>query len=130
MNSNNRNLPIRFGVKTLDRLISPRASDITEELNEETWTASLIGPDGCGKSILGLHLASTYWNDTRHLPNRPKVIYVSTDLSLEQAQRQWRNFGLDYPTWREAAIDAAYDCRDRSVPLFDLEKGNAQIAKN
>lgn len=126
----NRNLPLRFGIDSLDELIS-KSADVANTEYKESWTAAVIGPDGCGKSILGLHLASTYWEDSNKSgPGSPRVIYASTDLSYEQALRQWKNFGLDFPTFRKEAVDAAYDNRSRELAAdFTPESSQLQLIK-
>jgi len=111
-------IPLRFGVPTLDELINPFQASAS---HTGRWTAAIVGPDGCGKSILSLHLASNYWllncKDRaweRESTICPRIIYVSTDLSHEQALVQWQNFGLDYPANRSEALKAAYEMRDRT----------------
>ena len=129
-----RKLPLRFGIASLDRLIDPDQAGSESKHSiaaKATWTAAIVGPDGCGKSILALHLASTYWHDLALTygqetdQNPPRVIYVSTDLSHEQASTQWKGFGLDFPSWRELAVSAAYENCDRTSKHFEPE--NTQL---
>src|SRR5687768_8131983 len=72
-----------------------------------TTSVCIVGPTGTGKSIFALHLASTYLTDCRAEKERankkgkdlslPTVLYVSTDLTHNMAQRAWSNFALDRP---------------------------------
>lgn len=58
----------------------------------------IAGPDGTGKSILAMHLASAYRADTLPImsdaKSAPKIIYVSTDIGHVKASNAWRSFGL------------------------------------
>lgn len=131
-------LPLEFGVPGLDKLIDPRDEQKSANANNVRWTAAIVGPDGCGKSILSLHLASTYW-DINCNPEKiaegtpedpqtaPKVIYVSTDLSYGQAEAQWKNFGLGYPRERKEAIRAAYSLS--KLPKQDWKKLTLSVLK-
>ena len=137
--------PLSFGIPTLDDLIDPRrrtragtvktngetsSSDTTQpdgatqtdgasETKNPNWQMALVGPDGVGKSILALHLASHYLatqpTPDRPNPTLPKVLYFSTDLSALQAQSTWRNFWLSHPHCRAAMLDYAYP--DLRIPL-------------
>src|SRR5690348_210392 len=119
------NLPLDFGIRGLTTLMQPAAVKLSATPPAATWTAAIVGPDGCGKSILALHLASRYWRDhcepsfrpsqaaQEILERTPRVIYVSTDLSHEQASGQWHSFGLDHPRHRDLALAAAYDNEPR-----------------
>lgn len=68
-----------------------------------TTSVCIIGPTGTGKSIFGLHMASTYLADCMAEKERkpaqeiPSILYVSTDLTYNMAQRAWSNFALNYP---------------------------------
>jgi KaiC/GvpD/RAD55 family RecA-like ATPase len=116
---------LRFGIPSLDHLFGkihpevedpkpkPRQDDVeTDELQYEperhgihltddgSASICIIGPDGTGKSVLGLHLASSYMSDCITQGSAkpalvPRVLYVSTDLKFEMAQKMWRNFALD-----------------------------------
>lgn len=57
------------------------------------FVSCIVGPDGVGKSILGLSAASCYAaiSPSRH------VIYASTDLNFDQAETTWDHFGLATP---------------------------------
>jgi predicted NACHT family NTPase len=95
--------PFQFGINTLDELINinTSASDYLDS-EQGLWTASIQGPDGCGKSILSLHLASKYWlnNQDKPIENKPRIVYISTDLAYHQAKKQWEAFGLGHPKER------------------------------
>lgn len=102
-------IPLRFDIKGLDDLISPQPQLDQSDAANHTWTAAIQGPDGCGKSLLGLHLASHYWHSHRTSSTpRPSIIYVSTDLSFHQANSQWEGFGLDQPALRNEQITGHY----------------------
>jgi KaiC/GvpD/RAD55 family RecA-like ATPase len=114
---------IRFGIHSLDELLGIPSEKsegkshpgiylplIGEEGNEKgdfTTSVCLIGPDGTGKSIFGLHMASTYLADC--IASRakdpkeelPAVLYVSTDFTFNMANRVWRKFALNYPFSRK-----------------------------
>lgn len=57
----------------------------------------IIGPDGVGKSVFALHLASRYSAECQRRKVKPLVFYISTDLNHEIAKEMWRNFGLGTP---------------------------------
>jgi KaiC/GvpD/RAD55 family RecA-like ATPase len=98
----------RFGISALDLFMK---TDERRVIGTTALTGCVIGPDGCGKSLLAMHVASTYWSDVwaQNQEVRPCVIYVSTDFSFEQADRAWMDFGLDFPVRREESIKKAYD---------------------
>jgi KaiC/GvpD/RAD55 family RecA-like ATPase len=87
-----------------------------------TTSVCIIGPNGAGKSIFGLHMASRYLADClaehqkalaaaiakdqkqtakRWHSRLPSVLYVSTDLTNDMAQKAWKNFALNYPFSRQ-----------------------------
>lgn len=92
---------LRFGIRSLDQIINNNGHDDPggiSILGNQSTSISIIGPDGTGKSILGLHLASHYLYDQRIFSPPPIVLYVSTDLSHVMAkERTWEPFALDYP---------------------------------
>ncbi|HEY6390100.1 MAG TPA: hypothetical protein VIX89_02410 [Bryobacteraceae bacterium] len=104
---------LRFGIPALDDLfgsysLSHRADGIPVSTDKDQARLTIIGPAGSGKSILALHLASRYaadvftrWTRAGCKGTPPKVIYVSTDLTLEKAQAMWEAFRLDRPNLRE-----------------------------
>ncbi len=104
---------LAFGIPSLDRLIGigdskgegtdrDRAGYALEtfETGNESATFCIVGPDGTGKSVLALHLASEYWRRTHTQETGPRIIYASTDLAYERATRIWRRFWLDRPQSR------------------------------
>ena len=106
---------LRFGIPSLDELFGGKdpikeAHGIllpggNRELRSSNSVSICIsGPDGTGKSVLGLHLASRYLADCYGERSEgkplPKVLYVSTDLKFKMAEKMWVNFGLDYPNNR------------------------------
>lgn len=138
---------LRFGIQSLDRLIGtvklktgdevtygidvsePEDSDRDPSTNGAgrlvlpiTSSICLAGPDGTGKSVLSLHLASRYLTDcllecvetgrTDDCPNL-KVLYISTDLTYKMALKGWKDFALDRPM-------------ERKEPLVDLKEGRKQ----
>ncbi len=96
--------PLRFGIIELDKLLSRSSSISIDEFGgidvqkDERTSVCILGPDGCGKSILALHLASSYRASTKDQPIR--VIYFSTDLSFKRANQTWLDFGLGKPKKR------------------------------
>ena len=100
--SESDSLHLEFGILELDRLISspergkPRRGGIKVDKIGEKYEGSsicILGPDGTGKSILAMHLASQYLYS--NLSNSPRVLYFSTDLSYARAKATWDAFGLD-----------------------------------
>lgn len=108
--STNDGIPFEFGIDGLDDLIAPKNDTVLPA--NGVWTAAIVGPDGCGKSLLALHLASNYWQRTSTSGIRPHVLYISTDLSHDQAAQHWGTFGLDFPRWRRERLKSAYECSD------------------
>src|SRR5438105_2782383 len=101
---------LRFGIPSLERLFGTRQErhDETQSPPDEYGirlsddlapsSISIIGPDGTGKSVLGLHLASRYIADHwMSSEKKPKILYISTDLTHSMAERMWENFALDRP---------------------------------
>jgi len=108
---------LRFGIPSLDRIINNRSDDPDgiPIVDEQSTSVSIIGPDGVGKSVLGLHLAAHYLFDHRSSFPSPMVLYVSTDLSHSMAnKRTWIPFALDIPGKRKVPFD---DVRSPSVQL-------------
>jgi KaiC/GvpD/RAD55 family RecA-like ATPase len=128
---------LRFGIPSLDLLFGAHREAVAEDSTRQTVRAErgqgilvpggkdqdsrrgsvsicISGPDGTGKSILGLHLASRYladcyarerWVAVRKFPRDkqivlPRILYVSTDLKFKMAEKMWLNFGLDVPNQR------------------------------
>ncbi|MFO0847834.1 MAG: hypothetical protein U0871_04625 [Gemmataceae bacterium] len=73
---------------------------------QEATSVCIVGPDGTGKSLLALHLVSDYWRRTWNRTNgeRPKVLYASTDLSIDRADIVWRTFWLNRPVGRRRLL--------------------------
>ena len=88
-------ISLKFGIDPLDQFFQQPDDD---SLNQKNWTGVIMGPDGCGKSLLALHMAAEYWRN--HRGPKPFVIYVSTDFSHGQANQAWAQFGLGSPAER------------------------------
>ncbi len=104
---------LAFGIPSLDELLGhPAARDeafssadfgfVLGE-REKSTSLCLIGPDGTGKSVLALHLASQYAATTLHGSTR--ILYASTDLSFTKAREIWTGFVLDRPFYRHDALE-------------------------
>lgn len=119
---------LRFGILSLDELFGvpseeshgrvpngiylPAVKDGIPAVDEArrkglpTTSVCIVGPTGTGKSIFALHMASTYLADCRAEQSRkpdvdlPTVLYVSTDLTHNMAERAWANFALNRPGQR------------------------------
>ena len=124
---------LRFGITSLDELFGvpsetsrhglpagiylPPVADGDADTATPTTSVCIAGPTGTGKSIFALHMASTYLADCRieqaRMPKSlqqlslPTVLYVSTDLTHNMAQRAWANFSLDLPTYRREPFVAS-----------------------
>ena len=99
---------LRFGIPSFDTLFSAfgppskevdvNAHGIQLPSRDAASSICLIGPDGTGKSVFALHLASRYLADCVAKKEKlPLVLYVSTDLTFEVAEKMWENFALDRP---------------------------------
>lgn len=104
---------LRFGIPSLDILLgrrdeqSKKSDDFgiilnpkpqpdaqpAEDVRYSSLSVCVAGPSGTAKSLLALHLASRYAADT-YLDQNTSVMYASTDLSVEQARRTWKEFDL------------------------------------
>src|SRR6267154_6887847 len=132
---------IRFGIRSLDRLIGTVDGDkrlygigLSEPTqikdNKRTsdglpMTASvcLSGPDGSGKSVFSLHMASHYLGDClseclsstarKRNCSVPRVLYISTDLTYKMALKGWDQFALNLPI-------------ERREPLVELREGRKE----
>jgi KaiC/GvpD/RAD55 family RecA-like ATPase len=104
-----KNIPFGFGISDLDRLF-----EISSKLNVRQWSCAITGGNGSGKSILALHVAANYLANARANISMdppvklPRVIYVSSDLSFEQAGAIWEGFGLDFMKARKVILEKAY----------------------
>ena len=68
---------LRFGIPNLDRLIGRPFEykwGLKLEKPDNPVTICIIGPDGTGKSLFGLHLASRYAADLVHVDSGSKVL--------------------------------------------------------
>jgi len=112
MESNAQPRNIQFGIPSLDELLGATVIDnvatygitiLPSTGKYLTTSLCLLGPDGTGKSVLGLHLASRYCAD---FGAGCKVLYASMDLSYARALETWEKFGLNRPNRRQ-------------IPFFD-----------
>ncbi len=112
---------LRFGIPSLDKLVGSHGKDdygilltSNDENKKDMDDATgicLMGPDGTGKSVFALHLASQYLADC--LGERaagdqielPKIYYISTDLNEDKAKRIWSNFALNRPFDRKVPFE-------------------------
>lgn len=130
---------LRFGIQSLDRLIGsigedehrkygidlsqptePDDKSSTKDREEISSSICLAGPDGTGKSVFSLHLASHYLADCLSDGTKaaerdcPKVIYISTDLTYTIALRGWNSFDLNRPFKRhEPLVELREGWKDR-----------------
>jgi KaiC/GvpD/RAD55 family RecA-like ATPase len=113
---------LRFGIPSLDKLIGRDDRNYGFDLSRKEPTKDstglcVIGPDGTGKSVFALHLASQYLADcfvertlSPHSPllKLPQILYISTDLSYGKATKTWKHFGLDKPFARTSPFEEVY----------------------
>ena len=93
---------ISFGLASIDSLIDPYS--LAYQVDDDSpLVGCIVGPDGVGKSILGLTAASLY-AATNYESTDVRVIYASTDLNIVQADASWKHFGLDLPKERRNKI--------------------------
>lgn len=132
---------LAFGIPSLDELLGhPNAKDynpeqfgIILESKKESTSLCLIGPDGTGKSVLAMHLASNYASqatDSEDKTSQTRILYVSTDLSYARAKATWENFALDDPKGRiEAVRNIIPPGRARTpFPRIGGGKGELEVA--
>lgn len=124
-------ISLLFGVPELDRMLDLKRGHFYQENSRQRdhdrlASIALLGPDGTGKSVFALHLVSRYYADTYALTNRPKILYVSTDLRYEKAKTVWTNFALDVPYQRDIPCERASDRKERKrkqpVESFELQR--------
>lgn len=140
---------LRFGIHSLDVLLGSSASRGKNVANDPkapketpvhgihlpevtTTSVCIVGPSGTGKSIFALHLASTYLADCVRARSGggpgaadPKVLYVSTDLTHDMANKVWTRFALDRPEVRSdpfAPKATAGAAPPRGIPPVKLKK--------
>jgi KaiC/GvpD/RAD55 family RecA-like ATPase len=143
---------LQFGIPSFDALFGHRRDRLRKQTKYEygaygvhlpnsscSTSISIIGPDGTGKSVFGLHLASQYIADAVALKRRPetichlpRVLYVSTDLKHHVAEVMWRNFGLDKPNQRDFpfywAARQGHVNSNREVALAQLDPEKLKAA--
>ncbi len=117
---------LAFGIPSLDELLGRQAPDPAGDQppvpgydvsrstadssgmkRGEAATICVIGPDGTGKSLFALHLTSDYRSRTGEYAGAggpPKVVYASTDLSVNLAEKMWDSFWLDRPRLRRKRL--------------------------
>jgi KaiC/GvpD/RAD55 family RecA-like ATPase len=131
--------PLLFGVPQLDELLGFKN---IEDIHYENWRGScnslaIVGPDGTGKSVFALHIASAYHAFLRYAQDRsdtndqcaPLVFYVSSDLKYDAALRAWQNFYLDYPWQRYVPFISAQDLEFRRKMLKAGQNGSPDVFK-
>jgi KaiC/GvpD/RAD55 family RecA-like ATPase len=120
---------LKFGIPSLDDLIAPpKAHKGNEGSNCESL--AILGPDGTGKSVLALHLASRYAADCDRAIQKagvgsdqhPRVLYISSDLRHESAEKVWDNFELCAPNKRHIPFE-----RSSLALIRDQFKGSPRI---
>jgi KaiC/GvpD/RAD55 family RecA-like ATPase len=120
---------MRFGIPSLDQLVSGDESVLGIDLTYVTEKGTpafdstsmcIIGPDGTGKSVLALHLASYYAADhnCKCTETPPRILYASTDLRYEKALKAWANFMLGNPLLRPIPF---YSVGTECVPVMLLD---------
>ncbi len=118
-------MSLSFGIPSLDELIEVY-SGRGKEHRKGTTSFAILGPDGTGKSVLALHLASRYHFDcSKEIgsdSHRPLVIYVSSDLQYDAALQVWVRFGLDYPGTRQIPFERTWEALERSYSAKEIER--------
>ena len=127
-------MPLNFGIPSLDRLLE--IPNVKDPLDFDESSMAILGPDGSGKSVLALHLASTYLADCRRFlldpefrrenePAKflPLVLYISSDLRHSSAQRVWKNFALEAPSTRQVPFEQIWESMVRAGLSFSLPPG-------
>lgn len=80
------------------QILNPNFNDCGISIPKDgTASICIIGPDGVGKSVFAMHLASRYCAENQKDEIRPSVFYISTDLNHEIANEMWKNFALNLP---------------------------------
>lgn len=111
---------LRFGIPSLDKLIGSHdegnygikltPNEKGKKIEDATGIC-IIGPDGTGKSVFALHLASQYLADCLDEKTGdggvelPKIYYISTDLNYGKATKIWNNFVLNRPFDRKVPFE-------------------------
>jgi KaiC/GvpD/RAD55 family RecA-like ATPase len=112
---------LRFGIATLDELIAGAPASTDLDVGGAITSACISGPDGTGKSVLALHMMSTYAKEAQPGGVSPLLFYVSTDLTHGQAKRTWDQFSLRWPASRLKKI-AGIDSPTGAIDLVDLQE--------
>ena len=119
-------MPLRFGIPSLDDLLYPprHATRGHEPSTDTDYVGTekicILGPDGTGKSILALHLASRYVAAT---DGGAKVIFVSTDMDFDRAYALWKAFRLGAPGKRGIPFESPEERRSRTAyPEVELSR--------
>ena len=121
MTTNDKEIPpcsFSFGLACIDSLIDPDHLSYAVA-DSKPVVACIVGPDGVGKSILGLSAASMYAAENANSKST-RVIYVSTDLNSTQAKTTWENFGLGRPKQRREEIRSTIE--ELLLAQSDVEK--------
>jgi len=104
---------LSFKISTLNALFVPKdpVNGLLLPNPPNTTSLCLIGPDGTGKSVFALHLASAYCDglSEKDRANRVRVLYVSTDLKYHRAVEVLDHFGMDGSVLTELTADASLD---------------------
>jgi KaiC/GvpD/RAD55 family RecA-like ATPase len=104
-------MSLTFGIPSLDELLELPGSDEPKPDHRAPSNAtsiSILGPDGSGKSLLALHLASAYrrWCcENLSKGALPKIVYVSSDLEVHSAKKVWDTFKLGRPFERHIPFE-------------------------
>jgi KaiC/GvpD/RAD55 family RecA-like ATPase len=118
---------IRFGIPTLDFLIGVdpnRHSMPAQGGLSQHQSVCIVGPPGTSKSILAMHLASTFYY--RH-PDA-LVFYVSTDWGDGLAQQCVQRFKLD--NYHDRIVNPYNRFRPRDYPYLSIKDGGeAEVEK-
>jgi len=135
--------PLMFGIPQLDALMGYRQAENASDANSgkaealhdlfgslrRTSSLTIVGEDGAGKSVLALHIASTYAamhhratkSRNAKVPLQPPVIvYASSDFRFSAAETVWTNFYLDYPWLRYVPSIGAEERSFRHGELKEL----------
>jgi KaiC/GvpD/RAD55 family RecA-like ATPase len=99
---------LKFGIPSLDELVQVPEQATSTALASCPTSLAIIGPDGTGKSVFALHLASRYLADCMEAAAGdvlPHVIYVSSDFKHGGANRVWDIFKLNGPNWRQIPFE-------------------------
>ena len=120
---------LRFGIPSLDSLFGEKDGcgillpKSGQNQSSSSVSICISGPDGTGKSILGLHLAAHYVADCLKQTSggrrslRTKVFYISTDLKFGMAKKVWLNFGLDWPNKRTVPFEEKERANDKNLEV-------------